>query len=170
MGEIRLSRFTTHSAPEKIASDLIPLMQILARHRLPVMFLTAWTQFGSALYHGMPLFVDDLAERFPEVPIIITKMGRGYDTLFEICLLIAYKHENVYLDTVQTRPDHLARAVAEIGAERIMFGTDWEQSWCAIKSPADIYTRSLSIIDESGISAVQREWVLGKTAASLFRI
>ena len=170
MGEIRLGRFTSESAPEKIANDLVPLMEILARHRLPVMFLTAWTQFSTALYHGMPLFVDDLAEKFPEVPIIITKMGRGYDMLFEMCLLVAYKHENVYLDTVQTRQDHLARAVAEIGAERIMFGTDWEQTWRALKTPADLYTRSLAIVHESGISAAQQEWVLGKTAATLYGI
>lgn len=170
MGEIRLSRFTSESAPEKIANDLIPLMEILARHRLPIMFLTAWTQFGTALYHCIPIFVDNLAEKFPEVPIIITKMGRGYDMLFEMCLLIAYKHENVYLDTVQTRPDHLARAVAEIGAERIMFGTDWEQTWRALKTPADLYTRSLAIVQKSGISAAQKEWVLGKTAATLYGI
>ena len=37
-------------------------------------FATAWTQFATPLYHGMPLFVDVLAERYPEVPIIITKM------------------------------------------------------------------------------------------------
>lgn len=170
MGEVRIGRFTSHSAPEKIADDLTPLMRVLAPRKLPVMFLTAWTQFGSALYHGMPLFIDDLAERFPELPIIITKMGRGYDALFEMCLLVAYKHENVYLDTVQTRPDHLARAIAEIGAERVMFGTDWEQTWCAVREPADLYTRSLAIVEESDISEAQKEWVLGKTAATLYGI
>ena len=170
MGEIRIGRFTSESAPEKIADDLTPLMEALSKRGLPVMFLTAWTQFGSALYHGMPLFIDDLAERFPNLPFIITKMGRGYDALFEMCLLVAYKHDNVYLDTVQTRPDHLKRAVSEIGAERIMFGTDWEQTWCAIKEPSDLYSRSLAIVEASDIAHRDKKWVLGETAAKLYGI
>ena len=102
--------------------------------------------------------------------ITITKMGRGYDALFEMCLLVAYKHENVYLDTVQTKPEHLARAVAEIGPERVMFGTDWEQTWCAVKEPADLYTRSLATVEQSGISEAAKEWVLGRTTATLYGI
>ena len=168
MGEIRLSRFTSEAAPEKIAQELTPLMEIMARYRVPVMFLTAWTQFGTALYHGMPLFVDDLAERFPEVPIIITKMGRGYDLLFEMCLLVAYKHPNVYLDTVQSKPEHVARAVSEIGSDRVMFGTDWEQSWRAVQTKDDFYTRSLAIVTESGIPPKDMIAVLGGTASQLF--
>ena len=170
MGEIRVSRFSSESAPDKIANDLTPLLEVLAKHKLPIMFQTAWTQFGTPIYHGVPVFVDDLAERFPEVPFIITKMGRGYDSLFDICLMIAFKNDNVYLDTVQSRPEHVARAVAEIGAERVIFGTDWEQTWAALTSPADIYTRSIKIVDDSGISESEKEWVFGKTASTLFKM
>ena len=118
----------------------------------------------------MPLFLDVLAESFPEVPIVITKMGRGYDFLFEMCLIVAFKHDNVYLDTVQSKPAHVARAVAEIGPERVIFGTDWEQTWSALKTPEDLYTRSLAIVNESGITDAQKEWVLGRTAATLWGI
>jgi predicted TIM-barrel fold metal-dependent hydrolase len=170
MGEIRVGRFTSESAPEKIAADLAPLIEILARRRLPIMFQTAWTQFGTPIYHGFPLFIDDLAERFPEVPFVITKMGRGYDFLFEMCLMIAFKHDNVYLDTVQSTPAHVAKAVAAVGAERVIWGTDWEQTWASLKTPEDLYTRSLAIVDESGITEAQKEWVFGKTAATLFGI
>jgi len=170
MGEMRVGRYTSESAPDRIAKDLTPLFEILARHKMPIMFQTAWTQFGTPIYHGMPLFIDDLAERFPEVPIVITKMGRGYDFLFEMCLIVAFKHDNVYLDTVQSKPAHVARAVAEIGAERVMFGTDWEQTWSALKTPDDLYTRSLAIVNDSGISDAQKAWVLGKTAATLYGI
>lgn len=170
MGEIRVSRFSSASAPDQIAKDLTPLLKVLSRHRMPIMFQTAWTQFGTPIYHGVPTFVDDLAEQFPEVPFIITKMGRGYDALFEMCLLIAFKHENVYLDTVQSKPGHVKKAVAEVGAERVIFGTDWEQTWAALKTPEDIYTRSLAVVDDAGLTEEQKEWVLGKTAATLFGI
>ena len=171
MGEIRVGRFTTESAPDRIAKDFVPLFEILAEHKSPIMFQTAWTQFGTPIYHGTPLFLDVLAESFPEVPIVITKMGRGYDYLFEMCLIVAFKHDNVYLDTVQSKPAHVKKAVEEIGAERVIWGTDWEQTWAALKTPeGDLYTRSLAIVNEAGLSETEKEWVFGKTAAKLWGI
>jgi uncharacterized protein len=171
MGEIRVGRFTSESAPDRIAKDFVPLFEILARHKSPIMFQTAWTQFGTPIYHGTPLFLDVLAESFPEVPIVITKMGRGYDYLFEMCLIVAFKHDNVYLDTVQSKPAHVKKAVEEIGPERVIWGTDWEQTWAALKTPeGDLYTRSLAIVNEAGLSEEQKAWVFGKTAAKLWGI
>jgi predicted TIM-barrel fold metal-dependent hydrolase len=106
-GEVLPTRFSAESAPERVASDLRPLMEILEQHQKPVMFLTGWTQFSTPLYHGMPLFVDVLAEWFPDVPLIITKMGRGYSFIFEMSLAIAFKHANVYFDIVQAPADHI---------------------------------------------------------------
>ena len=171
MGEIRVGRFTVESAPDRIAKDFVPLFEILAEHKSPIMFQTAWTQFGTPIYHGTPLFLDVLAESFPEVPIVITKMGRGYDYLFEMCLIVAFKHDNVYLDTVQSKPAHVKKAVEEIGPERVIWGTDWEQTWAALKTPeGDLYTRSLAIVNEAGLSEEQKAWVFGKTAAKLWGI
>ena len=167
-GEVLPTRFTGESAPERIAKALRPLMEILARHRSPVMFLTGWTQFSTPLYHGMPLFVDVLAEWFPEVPIIITKMGRGYSFIFEMSLAVAYKHANVYFDIVQAPAPHIERAVAELGADRIMFGTDWSPTWRA--EAGDIYKKNLEKLDSLKISPDAKEWIRGKTAASLFRL
>ena len=170
MGEMRVGRYTTESAPDRIAKDLVPLFEILALHKMPIMFQTAWTQFGTPIYHGTPMFLDVLAESFPEVPIVITKMGRGYDYLFEMCLIVAFKHDNVYLDTVQSKPAHVKRAVEEIGPERVIWGTDWEQTWSALKTPADLYTRSLAIVNEAGLSESEKAWVFGGTAAKLWGI
>jgi predicted TIM-barrel fold metal-dependent hydrolase len=167
-GEVMLTRFTRESAPEKIARDLRPLMESLAEYRLPVMFLTGWTQFSTPLYHGMPLFVDVLAEWFPEVPIIITKMGRGYDFIFEMALAVAYKHVNVYFDVVQAASPHIERAVAELGADRIMFGTDWAPTWRA--EAGDIYRKGLAKVDALNISAADKEWIRWQTAAALFKL
>jgi predicted TIM-barrel fold metal-dependent hydrolase len=162
--------FSKQSAPELIAQDLFPLMEVLQEHRVPLMIPTAWTQFASSLYHGIPLFVDDLAERFPEVPILITKMGRGYDYIFEISLAIAFKHMNVYLDTAQAPARHIRRAVSEVGADRVVFGTDWSMSWRYAARPSSIYAQAFAEIDAAGLTAEEREWVMGRSAAQLFRI
>ncbi len=160
--------FSKHSAPELIAQDLFPLMEVLREHRIPIMIPTAWTQFASLLYHGIPLFVDDLAERFPEVPIIITKMGRGYDYIFEISLAIAFKHMNVYLDTAQAPAKHIRRAVSEVGADRVIFGTDWSMSWRYAARPSTIYAQALAEIDAADLSSNEREWVMGRSAVQAF--
>jgi len=162
--------FSAQSAPEAIARDLFPLMDVLREHRVPIMIPTAWTQFASSLYHGIPLFVDDLAERYPEVPIIITKMGRGYDFIFEIALAIAYKHMNVYLDTAQAPPAHIRRAVREVGADRVIFGTDWSMSWRYAARPSTIHADGLAAIEAAELSAEEKSWVLGRTAAGVFGI
>jgi predicted TIM-barrel fold metal-dependent hydrolase len=167
-GEVLPTRFTSESAPERIAKELRPLMEILARYRVPVMFLTGWTQFSTPLYHGMPLFADVLAEWFPEVPIIITKMGRGYSFIFEMALAVAYKHPNVYFDIVQAPPEHIERGVRELGADRIMFGTDWSPTWRA--EAGDIYKKNLEKVEILEISEEAKDWIRWKTAAKLFRL
>lgn len=167
-GEVLPTRFTRESAPEKIAADLRPLMKILQKYRVPVMFLTGWTQFSTPLYHGMPLFVDLLAEWFPEVPIIITKMGRGYSFIFEMALAVAYKHANIYFDVVQAPAAHIERAVSELGADRIMFGTDWSPTWRA--EAGDIYRVNLQKMDALNISPEAKQAIQGQTAARLFAL
>lgn len=170
VGELLVNDFTQDGTPRQIADAMTPFLEIIAPYRKPVQIPTAWTNFATPLEHGIPMFVDYLAERFPDVPFVITKMGRSYDFIFEIALAVAYKHWNVYFDTAQSRPDHVARAVRELGPERVMFGTDWCDVWREYNQPNGIYPNSLQMIESAGLSAPEREWVLGKTAATLYGI
>ena len=165
--------FSQSTTPDDIARDLMPAMEAIARYRIPVMFSTAWNQFGKPVHKGIPYFVDDLAIAFPQVPFILTKMGRGYDFIFEVCLLVAFKHMNVYLDTVQAPPQHIARAVREIGANRVLFGSDWDCIWREMgraDGRSNIYSQAFEVLDQAGLSADDREWVLGRTAAELYQL
>ena len=167
-GEFGVRTFSEESDPSMIARDLMPVMEIINEYKIPVLIHTAWTQFGTKLYHGIPMFVDDLAEQFPEIPFVLTKMGRGYNFIFEICIALAMKHDNVYLDTVQSPPEHVARAVREVGAERVMYGTDWDPTWRPLSLPEGIYGRTLAVIEDVGLTDDQKEQVLGKTSAALY--
>ena len=144
--------------------------EIIDRTRRRVSSRSAPKATDTKLEHGIPMFVDYLAERFPDVPFVITKMGRSYDFIFEVALAVAYKHWNVYFDTAQSRPDHVARAIRELGPDRVMFGTDWCDVWREYNQPNGIYPNSLQMIESAGLSAPEREWVLGKTAATLYGI
>jgi uncharacterized protein len=171
MGEIAIGHFTRESSPHEIAKDLFPMMEVLSRYKIPVMFPTAWTQFGTRLYHGLPLFIDDLAERYPDVPIIIVKMGRGYSFIFEMSLAVAFKHENVYLETSQARPEHIRQAVSELGADRVVFGTDWTGTWRSLYMPkGGIYKASMEVIDAAGLRSEEKNLVCGGNTARIFGI
>lgn len=170
MGETFVRAFTTEIHPEKIARDLEPIMTTVAKYKVPIQFPTAWSQFPGGLYYGNPIFVDEVAQRHPDVPIILTKMGRGIGYYFDMAMAVALRNTNVYFDTVGTTGPHLRMAVDKIGAERIMFGTDWSATWRWISQPADLYTIRLKTLDDAGLSNSEREQILWKTASRLFKL
>ena len=98
-------------------------------------------------------------------------MGRGYSFIYEMCLAVAFKHENIYLETSQARPEHIRNAVSELGADRVVFGTDWTGTWRALyASNGGIYKANMQVIEAAGLNAEDRSWVCGRSTASLFGI
>lgn len=167
-GELYVRRATNEIHPEKIADDLSPMMEILEARNGSVQIPTAWTQFPGNLYYGDPLWVDELANRFPKVPILLTKMGRGLTRYFEASLVVALRNANVYFDTSDTRPEQLRTAIEAIGAERIMYGTDWSATWQFMKYPGTAHSIAFDTInaatDDSGI----RDQILVRTAEAFY--
>jgi hypothetical protein len=120
---------TSEIHPEKIAKDLDGMMKVVAKHGAPIQFPTAWSQFPGGLFYGDPLWVDEVAMRYPSVPIILTKMGRSIGRYFDSAMTVAMRNVNIYFDVVGTNPQHLRFAIDKIGAHRILFGTDWSATW-----------------------------------------
>ena len=85
-----------------------------------------------------------------------------------MALAVAYKHPNIYFDIVQSPAEHIERGVRELGADRVMFGTDWSPTWRS--EAGDIYRKNLEKVRDLNISDQYKEWIRGKTAASLFRL
>ncbi|MHB1486116.1 MAG: amidohydrolase family protein [Acidimicrobiales bacterium] len=168
VGEVFVRAFTTSLHPEQIADDLAPIMETVCRYQVPIQFPTAWSQFPGGLYWADPVWTDEVAGRYPEVPIVLTKMGRGVGRYFDAALAVALRNENVYLDTVGTTPGHLATAVRSIGARRVMFGTDWSATWRYVTEPQDLFTQRLSVVERAELSEEERLDVLGRTASRLF--
>ena len=168
MGELRMHALSSSIHPEEIAADLQPFMDILAEHRMPILIQTAWTQFPGGLWFGDPIWVDELAERNPEVPIILTKMGRGIDSYFEHSMIVALRNQNIYLDIVGTSIDHLQRAVSQLGAKRIMFGTDWSATWRWVVDPATVREIHLRTVEEAVPDESARALIMGGTAAIIY--
>jgi predicted TIM-barrel fold metal-dependent hydrolase len=170
MGETLVRTFSTEIHPERLAKDLDPIMKTLADLEIPMLIPTGWSQFPGHLYFADPTYVDEIAGRNPTVPIVLTKMGRGIDHYFEVCIALAMRNLNIYFDTLTTTAAHLRRAVDTIGAHRIMFGSDWSPTWRCVREPADLYTLRLKPIREAKLSSEDAEQILWKTAASLFKL
>jgi predicted TIM-barrel fold metal-dependent hydrolase len=170
LGEFSARRITQEVHPERIAADFEPLMAVLEKHGAPIQIPTAWTQYAGGLIYGDPIWVDEVAYRHPTVPIILTKMGRGIQHLFDNALMVALRNDNVFFDTVGTTPQHLQTAVDELGSDRIMFGTDWSATWRWVREPADVHAMRLQTVDDAGLSTDERDDILWRTAAAVFRL
>ena len=170
IGETFVRAFTDHVNPEKIARDLAGIMRVAEKYEVPIQFPTAWSQFPGGLYYGDPLWVDEVAARHPKVPIILTKMGRSITRYFDSAMTVAMRNVNVYFDVVGTNPQHLRFAIERIGADRIMFGTDWSATWRWLSVPATLHQIRLKVLDDAQLTPAEREQVLWKTAARIFRL
>lgn len=170
MGEMFVRAFTRELDPELIARDLKPIMDAVARHDIPIQIPTAWTQFPGGLIYGDPIWTDEIACRYPDTPVILTKMGRGLQTYFDHALVVAMRNSNVLFDVVGTRPDHLRQAIDAIGSKRIMFGTDWSATWRWVKKPADLYTMRLKVLEDAGLTDEEREDILWRNAVRVFKL
>ncbi|MCW5704915.1 MAG: amidohydrolase [Bradyrhizobium sp.] len=170
MGEIFPRAFTRHLDPELIAADLQPIMEALETYRIPLQIPTAWTQFAGGLHYGNPLWVDEIAARHSDVPIILTKMGRGMQYYFDAAMTVAMRNSNVHFDTPGTTPEHLRKALDTIGSKRILFGSDWSATWRWVKKPVDLYTKQFKLLEAARLSDDEREDILWRNAVRLFQI
>lgn len=170
IGETFVRSFSTETHPERIAKDIAGIMRVVEKHQVPIQFPTAWTQFPGALYHGDPIWVDEVAGRHPSVPVILTKMGRGITRYFDSAMVVAMRNVNVYFDVVGTSPEHLRLAIDKIGADRIMFGTDWSTTWHWLRVPATLHQIRLKVLGDARLTDAEREQILWKTAAKIFRL
>ena len=170
LGEIFVRALTAEINPEKIANDLAPMMDAVQKYKVPVQFPTAWSQFPGGLFYGNPIWADEVAARYPDVPIILTKMGRSLVTYFEPCLAVAMRNANVYFDVVGTCPEHLRRALDTIGSKRILFGSDWSATWSCVREPAPLYTMRLKVLEDANCTEEERENILWRNATHLFRL
>ncbi len=105
-----------------------------------------------------------LADAFPTVRLILSHLGCGADGLLDhqVRAVKAARHHNIWTDTSSAqsmRADLIERAVALIGADRILFGTDSP----LYSTGAQVARIALAELTEKEKAAIFRE-----NAASLF--
>jgi predicted TIM-barrel fold metal-dependent hydrolase len=133
--------------------------EFAARHRAIV--LTHSGEQRSLPTDFVP-FVND----FPEVRLILAHIGCGWDgdLTHQVRAIQQSKHGNMFADTSSARsitPKLIEYAVHEIGAERVLFGTD-----------TPLYSTGMQRrrIDEAELSERDKRLILWDNAAKLFDI
>ena len=167
MGEFIAGGFvTTALDPKKISRDMAPIMEALSPKGLPIMLPTGTTGFkGNLSYVYDPIWIDELAGNFPNVPIVMAKMGRGIRASFDACLTVAKRNANIYFDLTDSRASHIREVIDEIGAHRIMFGTDLHV--LSLNYSLDV---GFEIVEGAHPSEEEMEWLAWRTADELFRL
>lgn len=77
--------------------------------------------YGAAEVFSSPVFFNTIAEDYPDVNIIMGRMGLQYDNASAV--VIAKNHKNIYLDTSAGMDFNAHRAMKTAGVDKIMMGT-----------------------------------------------
>jgi len=115
-----------------------------------------------------------LANAYPSVPFIVPHFGAG---MLRESLIAADMCPNIYLDTSSsnrwirfmpglTLDDVFRSALAVVGPDRILFGTDsshFPRGW-----QRNIYDDQKSALDRLGVAAADQEMIFGGTFDRLF--
>ena len=123
---------------------------------------------------GNPLDLHAIATAYPTVPIIVPHFGAG---LFREALMLADLCPNVLLDTSSsngwmkylpglTLTAVLKQALAVVGADRLLFGTDssfFPRGWVK-----DVYDQQSAALNELNVGADVRDKIFAGNFARLF--
>lgn len=133
------------------------IFEFAAQHRAVV--LTHSSEQNSLAADFMP-FIND----FPEVRLILAHIGCGWDgdLTHQVRAIQQSKHGNVFADTSSARsvtPKLIEWAVKEVGAERVLFGTD-----------TPLYHASMHRIriDHADLTDAEKKLILRDNAVRLF--
>jgi predicted TIM-barrel fold metal-dependent hydrolase len=152
-----------------------PFFDRLEEHGLPcTIHYGVSVDAGSDLRFADPIDLSPVARDHPGIPFVIAHFGAGW---FEQVLRLAYQCPNIHVDTSGTNnwidssvpritlAEVFEIALGALGPERVLFGTDSGttapyRQWLAFQQRR--------ILEELGVSAIDRDRVLRGNAARLF--
>jgi predicted TIM-barrel fold metal-dependent hydrolase len=113
--------------------DAYPLYEVIAEARLPAIFHTGQTGIGAGmpgggglrLKYSNPIYLDDVAADFPEMPIIMAHPSVPWQ---DEALSVAMHKPNVYIDLSGWSPKYFEPKLVQYAntllKHKVLFGTD----------------------------------------------
>ncbi len=105
-----------------------PVYDLASELGIPVVFHVGSTPFGNLvkLKQADPILIDDIANDFPYLKIILTHLGTLWHNE---SLMITEKHPNVFIDTAaypyEIKEILTEKMIMRVGPEKFIFGTDF---------------------------------------------
>jgi len=144
------------------AAVYFPLYAACVDLGIPVLILTGHTAVKRRSSVGRPLHLDDVALHFPELTIVAGHAGFPWT---DELLSLAWKHENVFIDTSGHRPKYLPPALLHFmnsyGRDKVLFGTGY---------PFMTYEQAMADIRGMDLREESRGKFLGGNAARIWRL
>ncbi len=95
-------------------------------YRLPLILHSGLTgreyRWSSSHSFSALELVESIPRNFPEMPVILAHAGISQ---YQLAIKLAQKYDNIYLELSGQPAQHIRQAISVIGAERLLFGTDW---------------------------------------------
>jgi predicted TIM-barrel fold metal-dependent hydrolase len=131
-----------------------PLAELAISHDLPILIHCGHPPFT------LPWSIERLAARYPLAQIILGHMGHGNIVWIDGAIEVARRRPNIYLETSgMPMGPKIAEAVREIGADRVMYGSD---------SPFHHPRVEQLKVQLCGLSELELGWVMHRTAQQVF--
>ena len=113
-------------------SFMKPLYEEVDRLGIPILIHTGGEDFPGLVKYCNPVYLDDVAKKFPNIRIVAAHMGSyPFGVWFKEMMMIADENPNIYVDLAALRPRELVDlnllelAIKYIGSEKILFGSDY---------------------------------------------
>jgi predicted TIM-barrel fold metal-dependent hydrolase len=164
--------------------ELKPLVDVALEFDVPVQIHCGWTATGTALGMGQHYgaawrwaeTMGTLMAAYPELKVIIAHTGGRFAALdgWEAVRLL-FSFDNAYCDTAKTTPEIVTEVVKGIGAERVLFGSDWNRPEMKTYGPyhmRNVYQHwyNLNTIAQADLTEDQRDSILYKSAKKLLKL
>ena len=142
---------------------LLPAYEVAQDLGVPVMFHTGSSTFkGSRIRYGNPLLLDDVADDFPDMAIIMSHGGRPF--WYDEAEWMLRRHNKTYIDVTGIPPRQLPALFPHLEnmRDRFVFGSDWP----GFPSIAD----QAKLIQELPFSSRTKDAILWENGAHLLGI
>lgn len=142
---------------------LQPVYEVASALEVPVMFHTGTSLFkGSRIRYGHPLLLDDVAEDFPRMTIVLCHGGRPF--WYAEAEWMVRRHENCFIDISGIPPRKIPVVFPHLESlrDRFLFGSDWP----GVPSIAEQVRK----IEDLPLHSETLEALLWKNAARVLRI
>jgi predicted TIM-barrel fold metal-dependent hydrolase len=168
VGEVSLGRFYPRLSAEQSAEAFVRTLEVCHKFRCPIMFHTSIGGGVGAQYRN-PDKLGPLAHAFPGVCILVAHMGGNNESYLRCALDLARDHRNVFLTTSGTTTAFVEFAVDEVGAERLIFGSDWSPKTVLKARRAGTNPQAIAIrtVEKAAIRPYQKASILGENVVEL---